>query len=407
MFSPFQHNCKNSNENTARQSKCCYSRSDVDHTTMVPYVPEDVGKYTIDLQLQYQQLTSSQSSKQNTSIVSKTKIPSSQSFRELISLPRISKDTRDIILSSWRETTTSKYSSTVNKWKIFCAERKEDPIYTSVNTVLEFLTFVFKSGVSYSTICGTRSALASIVTLSDSHCKLSDHPLIGRFVKGVYHMRPPLPRYTHTWDVNLIFDYWQQQDNNSKLSIMDLSSKTAILLLLLSGHRCSTLLSFDIDFMDLSDELCIFYPHGLLKHSTPNRKHDIFKFKKFDKYPSLCPVRTITEYYNRREQLNTNSSSFFITCKKPYNKPAPDTISRWVRRSMLAAGVDINIFKPHSCRSASNSKGVHTGVSIDQTLKHGSWSNVNTFLKFYFRPIMPNDTDDNALQTKLLGSYSS
>ena len=37
--------------------------------------------------------------------------------------------------------------------------------------------------------------------------ELSAHPLVSRLVKGVFHMRPPLPRYTEVWDVGRVISY--------------------------------------------------------------------------------------------------------------------------------------------------------------------------------------------------------
>ena len=58
--------------------------------------------------------------------------------------------------------------------------------------------------MAYSTINSTRSALASVVSIP-GYTKLSDDPLINRFIKGVFN--PPKPRYTYMWDVNIIFTY--------------------------------------------------------------------------------------------------------------------------------------------------------------------------------------------------------
>ena len=54
---------------------------------------------------------------------------------------------------------------------------------------------------------------------------------------------------------------------------------------------------------------------------------------------------------------------------------------------MRISGVDTDIFKPHSCRSASTSKAHITGVSIENILKCGQWSSDSTFYKFYCRTL--------------------
>ena len=48
---------------------------------------------------------------------------------------------------------------------------------------------------------------------------------------------------------------------------------------------------------------------------------------------------------------------------------------------MKNAGINVNIFKPHSCQSASSSAAKNVGVSIEEVLKLGQWSNCRTIQK--------------------------
>ena len=272
-----------------------------------------------------------------------------------------------------------------------------------MNIILQFLTKLHKENKSYSYISSVRSALASVVSVP-GYPKLSDHPLISRFIKGIFHINPPKPRYSYMWDVNKVFSFLKQQGGNDILDQKQLTQKLAMLLLLYSGQRCSTLLSLDIKFMDLQEGTCIFYPNKLLKHSRQNRKSDVFIFNACGQELRLCPIKIITEYLKRRNQLvdDKNITSLFITCSKPYKTPHRDTIARWVRNIMIEAGLDTNVFKPHSCRSASTSMGKDQGLPIEQVLKYGSWKNFNTFLKHYCKNIITEDPV-NELQKTLIG----
>ena len=40
----------------------------------------------------------------------------------------------------------------------------------------------------------------------DGHT-VGQHPLIFQLLKGLLNMRPPKPKYTHTWDVHLLTKY--------------------------------------------------------------------------------------------------------------------------------------------------------------------------------------------------------
>jgi hypothetical protein len=51
------------------------------------------------------------------------------------------------------------------------------------------------------------------------------------------------------------------------------------------------------------------------------------------------------------------------------------------------AGVNLQEFQAHSYRSASTSKALDRGVSIDNILERGTWSQASTFTKFYSRQV--------------------
>ena len=52
------------------------------------------------------------------------------------------------------------------------------------------------------------------------------------------------------------------------------------------------------------------------------------------------------------------------------------------------AGINMNIYEPHSCQSASTSKARDNGASITDILKQGCWKRQNTFTKFYSKNII-------------------
>ena len=61
-----------------------------------------------------------------------------------------------------------------------------------------------------------------------------------RFKKGVFNIKPALPKYNVTWDVGIVITYISKIDTNS---LKYLSQKLATLLVLLCGLRCGEILS--------------------------------------------------------------------------------------------------------------------------------------------------------------------
>ena len=51
------------------------------------------------------------------------------------------------------------------------------------------------------------------------------------------------------------------------------------------------------------------------------------------------------------------------------------TVSRWIKEILKETGVDADFVKGHSTCSASTSKACLSGISIDDIISRGSWSN--------------------------------
>ena len=72
-------------------------------------------------------------------------------------------------------------------------------------TVCNFLTEQFEGfNKSYSTINSYRSALSSMLLPLDGY-SVGKHPVIARLLKGMFHVRPPEPRYSFTRDFIVLF----------------------------------------------------------------------------------------------------------------------------------------------------------------------------------------------------------
>ena len=194
-----------------------------------------------------------------------------------------------------------------------------------------------------------------------------------------------------------------QLPGNEELSMKLLSEKIVMLLLLLGGERINSLTTFSVESMQLTTNECTFIPCKLLKHSRPGYVHRPVTYKNYPQNIKLCPVRLITEYIKRRNNLlqgDTSLNSLFITYRKPIRAAHRDTMARWPKNIMNESGVDTKVFKPHSCLSASTSAATNAGVTIDNVLKQGNWTNGSTFYKYYFKEIENSKTFSEGLLLK-------
>ena len=72
--------------------------------------------------------------------------------------------------------------------------------------MLEFLIDLIDKGLQYRTINTYRNAISMIHLPVDSYL-IGSHPLVSRFMKGVFLSEPPCPRYIATWDVSVVLSY--------------------------------------------------------------------------------------------------------------------------------------------------------------------------------------------------------
>ena len=106
----------------------------------------------------------------------------------------ISAEASRLIIQSWRSDNASQYQTYYKKWEMFCRQRNINPLQATLQHGINFLAEIFATGVRYSCTNTARSALSSLIVLPGS-IQFGRHLLVTRFVKGVFEVRPALPRY--------------------------------------------------------------------------------------------------------------------------------------------------------------------------------------------------------------------
>lgn len=266
----------------------------------------------------------------------------------------------------------------------FCYKRKINIFEANVDSVLTYLTELYNAGLGYSCINTTRSALSSFLQLENC-VSVGSHTLARRFMKGVFNLRPSLPRYNVTWDVNIVLKFLKNLTPISSLSLLKLSQK--LLMLLLSGQRGQTLHLIDIRNIHLQDS-CVKIVIGDLLKTSDNKKHlGEINLSRYDEDTDLCVVNALTHYLQRTEHLRALETKLFITTQRPHKPVSRDTIGRWLKTVMKQAGIDVNIFKPHSTRAAPTSTAYAMRIPVDTIIRTVGWSKKSVFRKFYKKPV--------------------
>ena len=88
---------------------------------------------------------------------------------------------------------------------------------------------------------------------------------------------------------------------------------------------------------------------------------------------------------------DNNNSQLLLSYIKPHNAVVTSTISGWIKQILKFSGIDIEMFKGHSTRSASSSCAGMSGLSVSDILKRGCWSKETTWERFYNKPVMTSE----------------
>ena len=303
----------------------------------------------------------------------------------------LSQSASTLIQESWRPGTRVQYDSLLRGWQGFCSARKIHLLSPTILDVIAYLTSMYDRGLQYTTIASAKSVLSGMLHIPGV-ISISSHPLIIRLLKGIFHVRPPKPRYEFIWDTELVLNFLKNL-NPSAVTLKLLTLKTVTLLTLLSGQRVSTIHQFQLSQMQRTPNIVIFNIQGLMKHSRSTKRDLPITYHAFPHDVALCPVATLDSYINARGNLvNAALHDELLLCyRKPHGPATNDTLARWVKMTLQYSGINLDTFAAHSCRSASTSKAATAGVSLDRILKAGQWSNTSTFYSYYKKDILVTD----------------
>lgn len=340
--------------------------------------------------LQEERTADSSTYQSRASTYEKTSIDCMQSVRQQFRERGLSEKSTHILMSSWKCGTKKQYSVFIKRWFCYCSERKINPISQTVEDVVEFLTEQYENGLSYDSLNTARSALSSL-GLNFNGFKIGAHPLVIRYMKGVFALRPPKPRYVTTWDVNGVLSYLRKLSPVKHLTLKDLTLKLAMLMALTQAARVQTLhLISYVQFKKFKSEF-VFKLADALKQNRPSCNSSFVSFKAYPPDRRLCIYTVLKEYLLRTKPVRSNVDEYhqrlLISYVKPYKQVTRDTISRWLKTVMLRSGIDVQKYGSHSIRSAASSKAKTNSVPITDILAKAGWSNVKTFAKFYDRPV--------------------
>ena len=146
-------------------------------------------------------------------------------LRERLHGQGLSGQATELILESWRTKTNKSYDSLFGRWSRWCGERGSDPFSGPVTEVANFLATLYQEGYQYNSVNAYGSAISSVHEKVEG-VVIGQHPIITRLLKGIYNVRPPLPRYNGTWNVQTALNHLESLGETKNLTLKLLTMKT-------------------------------------------------------------------------------------------------------------------------------------------------------------------------------------
>ena len=202
---------------------------------------------------------------------------------------------------------------------------------------------------------------------------------MARTLKGIFHERPPQPRYSETWDVTRVTSYIESLGDNENLSLADLTHKTVMLLALTRPSRSADLSHLDLTFRRYLPEGVAFQQTKLAKQARQSKPTVEFFFPAFAPNHILCPVTALRAYEDRTwgSRPEQGPKPLFLTTIRPHNPASSSTIARWLKGLLGKAGIDTSIFKAHSVQQPEMQGSPHVISSKQQTGAHHQYSRIS------------------------------
>lgn len=307
------------------------------------------------------------------------------------------------MLHSLSKSTMQQYNTAYKAWYEFCYSNNLDFFKASIQDLLKFLTNRFNNGAKYGTLNSFRSALSIILGK-----EISTNDYVSRFLKGVFRLRPNLPKYKNSWDPNMVLSYVSGQFPNETLKLDIITKKLVTLLALSTGQRVQTLSLIKMDNIHFDESGVNIVIDEIIKTSAPNKANPKLIIPFYHDNPGICPAKALTVYIEKTRELRKLASSansvdkLILTAKQPFRNASAQTISRWIKQVLKASGIDVTLYGSHSTRHAATSAARRSGLSLDVIKRAAGWSGVSLcFAKFYNLPL-PDSRLDRAFADAVL-----
>lgn len=296
-----------------------------------------------------------------------------------------------LMSKSVRLSTHRLYKSRYREYVRWCRKGTLDPISAPIVEIANFLAEKFHEGLSYSTLCGYRSAISAYHDYVDGR-KAGEHPKLVKLLKGVFNCRTPKKLPPPEWSLDKVLRSLRRlpYEPLKEASLKWLTLKTVFLVGICSASRSSDLARFGFSDLYLkfvnSSEGVRLTPRLLKKQCRPTHFRSESYIARFDD-PKLDPVRALKIYLERVKGKRKQDGLFMVygKGKRAGMNASSQTISKWMVEVISKAEPKLTNIRAHSTRAMATSVAFAQGECLEKIMKTADWSSDNVFAKHYLQ----------------------
>ena len=204
------------------------------------------------------------------------------------------------------------------------------------------------------------AALGQILKLQDDR-PIGQHPDVSLFMRGVFNVTLQAPKHYKIWDVSVLLGHLRTLKPAHTIPLKDLTLKLVVLILLTTGQRSEIIAKLDLGNLVKYDNHWEFVVTQV-KQTRPGYTNPVISLRRYPTEKSLCVLHYLKVYLSRTKTIRDSETRVILTHKKPYHPVAQDTVYRWTKSVLAAAGLDTTSFTGHSIRSAATSTAAQKGL---------------------------------------------
>ena len=217
------------------------------------------------------------------------------SIRQSLLSQNIPERVSKILLACWKERTVKQYESAWKQFCHWCHKKSVNSFSCNLDSLLLYLSDLYERGLRYRTINSHRSAISMTRLPIDNVC-VGAHPLVFRLMKGIFDLRPVVPKYFKTWDVSGVLKYLISLSPAPFLSLKKMTLKMVMIMAIIKASRADLLHRLDLHYKVYKKDSVLFRVPQLTKTGKPCKPPVEVFFPAFPQDRRQCVVNYLKNF---------------------------------------------------------------------------------------------------------------